>query len=104
MNTGEKIKEIRKSLKLTQKEFATLINKSIDSVKRYEANQNITLDTLDSICEKLAISPISLLTDKQDLFDIFIDMYNLTDADIDTLRIEFYAYIDFLVSKYNDTK
>lgn len=86
---------------LTQKEFASIINKSIDSVKRYEANQSITLDTLDSICEHFDISPLFLLTDKNDLFDIFIDMYNLTDADIDTMRIEFYAYIDFLVAKHS---
>ncbi|MBI4690752.1 MAG: helix-turn-helix transcriptional regulator [Nitrospirae bacterium] len=51
-----KIRELRKSLKLTQSQFAELVNLSEDSIGKIERGVTIpTIDTLDKIANGLKI-------------------------------------------------
>lgn len=62
MKIGEKIKTIRKSKKITQKEFAKIINKSERMVQKYE-NDEVTpsIEMLEKIANALEV-PTSYLT------------------------------------------
>lgn len=103
MNIGGKIKDIRENIGLTQPQFASLINKSTSSVKKYENNIGITIDLLQDISSKFDVSMLSLFTDSKDLFDLFITMNGLQELDDDEkhkLEIEFNSYIEFLLYKY----
>lgn len=65
------IKDKRKKLKLTQNDFAEIINKSIGTVKRYDTGDIIPQNTLLLICDKLGL----------DLVDLFIDQQIQNQAD-----------------------
>lgn len=56
------IKDKRKKIKLTQNDFANLINKSPTSVKRYDTGDIIPLNTLILICNKLGLDIIELFS------------------------------------------
>ena len=65
MNFGDKIREARKSKKLTQRQFAELIDAKHNSVSNWENNQNKPdPDTIERICGVLDISPSYLLGTK----------------------------------------
>ena len=103
MNIGAKIKEIRENLALTQDQFASLINKSTSSIKKYENNSGITIDLLQDISDKFDVSMLSLFTDSKDLFDLFISINGLQELNEDDkhkLEIEFNSYVEFLLYKY----
>lgn len=103
MNIGGKIKDIRENIGLTQNQFASLINKSTSSVKKYENNIGITIDLLQDISNKFDVSMLSLFTDSEDLFDLFITingLQELSDEERHRLEIEFNSYIEFLLYKY----
>lgn len=103
MNIGIKIKQIRERLNLSQDEFAQVLNRSSSAIKKYEANKNITVDLLQDISDKLDVSMLSLFSNNEDLFDLFIDINNLNelpDEDMRRLEIEFNSYINYLLYKY----
>lgn len=77
------IKDKRKKLKLTQNEFAKIINKSPTTVKRYDTGDIIPQNTLILICDKLEL----------DLIDLFIEQ----QTENETSNTNFY---DILISKY----
>lgn len=52
-NVGERIKERRKELGLTQQDVAEKISMSYQSVLNAENNKSCTLETLKKICEVL---------------------------------------------------
>lgn len=65
LNFGDKIREARKSKKLTQRQFAELIDAKHNSVSNWENNQNKPdPDTIERICGVLDISPSYLLGTK----------------------------------------
>jgi len=104
LNIGLKIKEVREKIGLNQEEFASLINKSTSSIKKYEANNNITVDLLQNIAEKLDVSMLSLFSDSSDLFKLFLDVYNFNDLspnEREILKIEFNVLIEFLLNKHS---
>lgn len=107
LNIGAKIKEIRNNLGLSQEEFASLICKSVPSVKKYEKNIGITINLLYDLCDKLNISVLSFLSDSDDLFELFLDINNLSDLsqrELEHIEIEFKILVDFLVAKYTYNK
>ncbi len=55
--TGEEIKEIRKSLGLTQKEFAAVINSSKPTVERWEASDGKITGPIVLLAQLLAEQP-----------------------------------------------
>lgn len=55
------IKDKRKEKKITQEEFTKIINKSIATVKRYDAGDMIPENTLILICKKLGLNLYDLL-------------------------------------------
>ncbi|WP_282804465.1 helix-turn-helix domain-containing protein [Clostridium tetani] len=64
MNVGEKIKEIRKSKKLTQTQLAKQINKSERMLQKYE-NGEVTpsFEVVEIIAEALGVEPYDLMYD-----------------------------------------
>lgn len=56
------IKDKRKKIKLTQNDFANLINKSPTSVKRYDTGDIIPLNTLIIISNKLGLDLVELVS------------------------------------------
>ena len=59
------IKDKRKKLKLTQNNFAEIINKSPTTVKRYDTGDIIPQNTLLLICDKLGLDLIDLFIEQQ---------------------------------------
>lgn len=70
MDTGTKIKQIRKSKKLTQRQLADKIDVTAATITKYENNQlSISIDTLRKIAIALDVSLISLLDDPSEIID-----------------------------------
>lgn len=58
MNMGERIREARKSAKMTQSELATITGLSVNTISRYEnGDRKPTLDIMLSIASALNITP-----------------------------------------------
>lgn len=86
MEIGDRIKQLRKSLKLTQSQFALLINISQSSLSEIENNRfNPSLETLLSIKDKFGLS-----------VDCMISTDTTIHPDIETVSD---AYKNSLVSK-----
>jgi transcriptional regulator with XRE-family HTH domain len=100
---GDRIKNIREDLELSQEEFAAKIHKSVRSVKYYEQNERITLELLRTIANNLDISIFSLFTNSDDLFKLFIsqaNLKNLSSEKSNALKLEFNSFMEFLANKY----
>lgn len=64
------IKELRLTKNMTQEEFAEKIGISIQGLSNIERNRyQPTAETIDKICKEFNLSPIELLTVKNDNFD-----------------------------------
>ncbi len=75
---AKRIKSIRKSLKLTQKEFADKLNTHSQTISRYEKGKlTPSVDFLFSLTDKLKVNPTWLLTGKGKMF--FDDNYNFPE-------------------------
>lgn len=56
-DVGRKLKLIRQQRRITQKELATRINKSVSAISSYESNAQLPpLDVLESIASELNVS------------------------------------------------
>lgn len=55
--TGETIKQVRKSLTLTQKEFAQLVNVSVKTIERWEAPKSVTSGPIVTLLKLLKEHP-----------------------------------------------
>lgn len=70
MNSGKKIRELRKSKGLKLKDLANSLNISEQALSQYERNvRNINLEMLKKIAIALDVSLISLLDDPSEIID-----------------------------------
>lgn len=77
MTIGEKIKNFRKLKGYTQKDLARLINKSLDTIKKYEAGTTIPpLKSLNQIASALDILPSFFLHTDELEHDKTLKAYN----------------------------
>ena len=74
MTTGEKIKQLRKALGLTQEELGNMIGVQKAAINKYESGVvvNLKKSTISSLAKALHVSPVELLspdslTDDEDL-------------------------------------
>lgn len=108
MNIGSKIKKMRLAVGMSQEDLANKIKMSISSVKKYEGATYLNLETIEDISKALGVHIITLISDDaENLFDLFIKQYNLTNLDqkeIDKLKIEFEFALGYLAYKYDDRK
>lgn len=84
LSFGEKIKEARKTKKLTQKELANLIGAKHNSISDWENDKNKPdPDTIELLCGVLGITPNYLLATTSDEFSpiekLVIDKYRKLD-------------------------
>lgn len=65
---GERFRQIRKSINLSQQEFGELLGVSRQTINAYERNrQRPTLDMMEKVCRQQEISPHWLLTGRGSL-------------------------------------
>lgn len=63
---SKRIRDLRKSMKLTQSQFAEMVNLSEDSIGKIERGVSVpTIDTLSKIADGLKITLSELLGEKQ---------------------------------------
>ena len=64
MTTGEKIKQLRKQLGMTQEELGNLIGVQKAAINKYETGvvSNLKQETIASLAHALHVSPIELLS------------------------------------------
>lgn len=89
MTPGERIKEVRKSLKLTQREFADKLKLKQNSIAQIEGGRNTSDQTIRMICREFNISEKWLRTGEGDMFvpkeedalDELVKKKSLSEAD-----------------------
>ena len=96
MTTGEKIKELRKALGMTQEELGEKIGVQKAAINKYETGivVNLKQDTIKRLSKALCVSPVVLLGAADELSDDernLVDLYRGADDRakedaIDTLR------------------
>ena len=66
MTTGEKIRQLRKELGLTQEELGNLIGVKKAAINKYETGivVNLKQDTIAALAKALHVSPVELLSPK----------------------------------------
>ena len=118
MLLGENIKKCRKAKEITQSRLATLTDKSISTIKKYE-NNNIIPDikTLKKLSVALGITLFSLeqfIGGKDNILNKYINILanihglKLNEFQIDNLiekidgMIKNELYYIFVINKYND--
>lgn len=101
MTVGQKIKKIRRSKEISQKQLALQINKSESTFKKYENGEvAITVDVLMDIAEVLEVNPSILLNvDEVNIIDLIKEKYGLYVAD-ELLEHDINTYLEFLKFKY----
>ena len=78
---GKRLKRIRKELGLTQKEFATSIEISEATLRRYESGQNFPdAEVLERIADKYGVNIHWLITGKGPMF--LKDSYKNIDSEL----------------------
>lgn len=89
MTLGERIKEVRKSLKLTQREFADKLKLKQNSIAQVEGGRNTSDQTIRMICQEFNVSEKWLRTGeepmfvpkKEDALDELVKQKHLSDSD-----------------------
>lgn len=62
IKTGERIKEIRKSKKITQKEMSSILNINIRTYQKYESDEiTLNMDMLKKIAAALGVTVSEIL-------------------------------------------
>ena len=69
MNTGKRIKKIRKELGLTQKELEKKLNVSEAMISQYEAKKELKLGTIQKIANALGVNYLELLGEETQEID-----------------------------------
>ena len=65
---GERFRQIRKLINLSQQEFGELLGVSRQTINAYERNrQRPTMDMMEKVCRQQEISPVWLLTGRGNL-------------------------------------
>ena len=75
MTTGQKIRQLRKSLGMTQEELGNLIGVQKAAINKYETGIVINLKqpTIFALAKALHVSPIELLSPEDSTFDLSED-------------------------------
>ena len=84
MTTGEKIRELRKSLGMTQEELGSKIGVQKAAINKYETGAvvNLKRDTLHRLAKALCVSPVVLLGEVDDFTPderLLIEKYRAAD-------------------------
>ena len=81
MTTGEKIRELRTALGMTQSDLGRLIGKQKAAVNKYETGQivNLKRSVLEDLALALHCSPAYLLDLSDNSYEEFMDRYVLPD-------------------------
>lgn len=85
---GKKLKEIRKSKKITQTELGNLLGKSLSTIQKYESGEiEIPLNTILKVCDFFDISINEIIESREK-----IEIQKLGDEDlIGELKIRGYT-------------
>ena len=89
MTLGERIKKVRRSLDLTQQEFADRIGMKRNSIAQVETGRNTSEQTIFSICREFSVNEEWLRTGKGEMFraapsgalDALAATYHLTNGE-----------------------
>lgn len=90
MSTSERLRQLRKDLGMSQKEFGRRIGVSNTAISKLEKNErNLTKQTAKSICREFRVNYFWLTEGKGDMFtgtpesvvDEIAEDYNLDDID-----------------------
>ena len=83
MTVNERVREIRKSVKLTMEKFGERLGVGKVAISCIESGKNnVTEQTLKVICREFNISEEWLRTGKGDMYDILIDDFTLVISDL----------------------
>jgi len=115
---NDRIRELRKALKLTLEEFGARIGMNKSSVSKIETGKNGTTEqTIKSICREFHVNEVWLRTGDGEMFrqdyesslEMLIKEYNLTDLESSIMskfllldeksQIAVKGYVDALVDK-----
>ena len=99
MNTGERLKDLRKNLNLTQQDFANRIGVKRNTIANYEVNRNVPVDAVISlICREFNVNEEWLrhgtgemfrVIDDSNIYDLLREEYNMTEAEERLIRAYF---------------
>lgn len=109
MEIGEKIKEIRESIPMTQSELAEKLSLSVHTISKYEQGQrHPKLKQLEKIAKALDVSVNDLMT-KETMLEITLNRFNdkidrtITKGSEYSLNYEKQCkFINFLYDQLND--
>lgn len=98
LNTGEKIKELRKKAKLTQQQLADILGVKKASIQKYESGSvaNLKKDTIEILAEVFSVSPTYIIGWEE--YDKKVDVKSLSDevAFIEEIQLRFgYVGVEF---------
>ncbi|EIF6297239.1 helix-turn-helix transcriptional regulator [Clostridium perfringens] len=104
MDIGNNIKSIRKKNKLTQKDLADKLNKSVRMVQKYE-NSEVTpnIEVLKKISKILNVSLDSLLDTNEDNDIVTLALHNANGIDDELpeeAQKEIESFIEYIKQKY----
>ena len=78
MTIGNKIKQYRKNKQLTQQQLGDLINKSLRTIQKYEANQvTPSFKVLEEIAKALDVSYNDFFDKPSDNNEVLFDLSNV---------------------------
>lgn len=88
-----RIKEVRKSKGLTQKELGKLLGVSASAISQFENGDNVTVDTIEKVAEALDCPVMLLLIDKKErvMIDIETAKDYMRDLEADSHWLTEYA-------------
>lgn len=90
MNLGEKIKKIRKKMKISQTELANRMHVKQQAISQFEKSNNLKYETLEKIADALVVPVICFLDD--DLYDAIDSFDDTKEANL--LEAKFNEIID----------
>lgn len=91
MNIGERIKNLRKEKKLTQPAFASILEKSVRMVQKYENNEVVpSIEQVEQIAKVLEVSPADIMG-----WDYFDKSFDTVKIQKDIRVIEYLKFIGY---------
>ena len=81
-NAGKRVKEIRKERRMTQEQFAALVNISKTDVRNIECGHKFTIEQIDNICRKTGVRVEYIMYGKAEYSENFDFLDDLSTAQI----------------------
>lgn len=103
MDLGIKIKQLRKTKGITQKQLAEQLHMSKRNIEKYESNEitNININVLQDIADALDVTLLSLLVeDPSDILSVIKEYYNLEDKPYYNLENDFSMIMKGFIDRY----